>query len=291
MDDAHALFIGRTTVDAVYWLDRLPAEDTKVFAQAFRAAPGGPACNAAITHALLGGRATLISAVGSGPWSEVVKGRLAALGIRLIDVAEGSGYETPLTTVLVASDKATRTIVNPPAAAYDFIVPAVWEREWGLPPTVELTDGFYLRESLPLLRSLRDAGATICLDGGSWKEGTEDLAPLLTAAVCSERFAAPGTDGSTDSTLQWLTEAGVRFAAVTRGCRKIVGCERGRRFEIPVRTIEAVDTLAAGDVLHGAFCFYVAQGQPFESALRKASEVATRSCEAFGIDHLAGTRD
>lgn len=287
MTSPHALFIGRTTVDAVYRLDRLPQDDTKVFAQAFRAAPGGPACNAAITHALLGGQSTLVSAVGHGPFSALIRERLANLGIRVVDAAS-AGYQAPLTTVLVAAKTETRTIVNPPAAHSDLTFPVVWDAKWGSPPAVALTDGFHLRESLPLLRSLRDAGVLICLDGGSWKEGTDELAPLLTTAICSERVAVPGTDGSPDSTLDWFAGQGVQFAAITRGSQSIVALEKGRTFELPVRSIRAEDTLGAGDVLHGAFCFHVAQGEPFETALRLASEVATRSCEAFGIEHLAG---
>jgi sugar/nucleoside kinase (ribokinase family) len=286
MSTPHVAFIGRTTIDVVYQLDRLPPEDTKAFAQAFHAAAGGPACNAAITHALLGGQATLISAVGEGPFSAVVRGRLAELGIRLIDVGEASGYRTPLTTVLVATETGTRTIVNPPAQRDDFTFPTAWDANWGPIPAAALTDGFHLQKTLPLLRGLRGAGASICLDGGSWKQGTEELVPLLTAAICSERFAVPGANGSPDSTLDWFAEQGVDLAAVTRGSKPIVAEEKGRRFEIPVRPVRAVDTLGAGDVLHGAFCFHIAQGEPFETALRRASEIASRSCEEFGIDHL-----
>jgi sugar/nucleoside kinase (ribokinase family) len=286
MTHPHAFFIGRTTVDAVYRLDRLPQEDTKAFAEAFRAAPGGPACNAALTHAMLGGSATLISAVGDGPLATVVRERLGTLRVRLIDAA-AAGYVMPLTTVLVASETGTRTIINPPAAQGRVNLPVVWNEEWGTLPEVALTDGFHLRESLPLLRALGAAGVPIFLDGGSWKEGAEALAPLLTGAICSERFAVPGRDGSPQSTLDWFAEKGVPFAAITRGGRPIAMQENGRRFEIPVRPIEVVDTLGAGDVLHGAFCLYAARGEPSEDALRHAAEIATRSCEEFGIDHLA----
>jgi sugar/nucleoside kinase (ribokinase family) len=43
-----------------------------------------------------------------------------------------------------------------------------------------------------------------------------------------------------------------------------------------------VDTLGAGDVLHGAFCHYFALEPDFEGALRQASEIATRSCQTLG---------
>ena len=55
-----------------------------------------------------------MAAVGGGPWAGPVRGELERLGIDLIDLAAGTAYETPLTTVLVDAAQATRTIVNPP---------------------------------------------------------------------------------------------------------------------------------------------------------------------------------
>lgn len=274
-------------MDAVYWLDALPEEDTKVFAENFRVAPGGPACNAAITHALLGGRTTLISALGRGIWADAVRARLHALGIRIIDLAEGTNYETPLTTVLIGKVQATRTIVNPPAAEVEIPEVREWQSAWGAMPGIVLSDGFHLRETLPLLRRLKEAGVHICLDGGSWKSRTDELPPLLSAAICSERFAPPSADRSPDATLRWFAERDVPYAAVTRAAESILGSDGGRRFEIEIDRIEAIDTLGAGDVLHGAFCFYFGRGDGFESALRKASEIATRSCAGMGIENWA----
>jgi sugar/nucleoside kinase (ribokinase family) len=151
-----------------------------------------------------------------------------------------------------------------------------------------LTDGFYLRETLPLLAALRDSGTSLCLDGGSWKPGAGEVAPLLTVAICSERFALPGAAPDPAATLNWFAEQGVPHVAVTRGPRPIIGLDRGQRFEIAIDPVNAVDTLGAGDVLHGAFCFYFAESGDFEGSLRRAAKIATRSCQKLGIVHWAG---
>jgi sugar/nucleoside kinase (ribokinase family) len=288
MPAPHVLFAGRTTLDALYWLEALPQEDTKVFARAFRIAPGGPACNAAITHALLGGRATLMSAVGNGPWADLVREELDRRAIRLVDLAAGTQYETPLTTILVNATDATRTIVNPPVAQVEAtVLNGAWQPIWGDRPELVLTDGFCLKETLPLLRSLHEAGVALCLDGGSWKTGTDALAPMLTAAICSERFALPGAAADAEATLAWFKSRAVAHVAVTRGPRPILGIDCGRRFELAVERVEAVDTSGAGDVLHGAFCFHFAKTRDFEQSLRRGAEVATRSCQRLGITHWA----
>jgi sugar/nucleoside kinase (ribokinase family) len=288
MNTSRVLFIGRSTLDALYRLDHLPAEDTKVYAEHFQAAPGGPALNAALTHALLGGKSMLVSAVGGGSWAAQVRAELDRHQIALLDLAVGTEYETPLTTVLIGASQSSRTIVNPPLSTVR--IPALtsfWEKtvpaDWGSLPPVVLTDGFHLAETLPLLFACKAAGAALCLDGGSWKPGTAELAPLLTAAICSERFAVPGLDGSSESLFAWFADQGVPCVALTRGSRPILAWERGRRFEIEIAPIDAVDTLGAGDVLHGAFCHSFALQPDFEAALRRASEIATLSCRNFGI--------
>jgi sugar/nucleoside kinase (ribokinase family) len=288
MNPPRVLFIGRSTLDALYRLDHLPAEDTKIYAEDFHAAPGGPALNAALTHALLGGKSMLVSAVGGGPWAAQVRAELDRHQIALLDPAAGTEYETPLTTVLIGANHSSRTIINPPlstvqlphwSGSWEQSVPA----EWGSVPPVVLTDGFHIAETLPLLTACKVAGAALCLDGGSWKPGTAELAPLLTAAICSERFAVPGLDGTPESLFAWFASQGVPSVALTRGPRSILGWQRGCRFEIEIAPIDAVDTLGAGDVLHGAFCHHFALKPDFESALRRASEIATLSCQNFGI--------
>jgi len=283
MTPSRVLFVGRATLDVAYSLDQFPLEDTKVFARAFRFAPGGPATNAAITHTLLGGNAALMTAIGAGPWAPPVREELTKLGIAQIDLAARSSYELPMTTVLVSESGATRTAVNPPRSDVPLKTIEAWDPAWGDVPRLILTDGFHLSETLPLLRACRARGAQICIDGGSWKPGTEELARLLSVAICSERFQVPGCAADPQSSIDWLVQQGVRHIAITRGAKPIVGWDQGRQFEIEIAKIDAVDTLGAGDVLHGAFCFHFAKNGQFEPALRSAAEVATRSCCRLGI--------
>ncbi|MGD0680967.1 MAG: PfkB family carbohydrate kinase [Terracidiphilus sp.] len=307
MNPPRVLFLGRTTLDATYCIDRLPAEDTKVYASHFHAAPGGPALNAAITHSLLGGKSLLISAVGSGPWSIPVRAALERHRISLLDLAANTAYETPLTTVLVNSASASRTIVNPPIDnEWVPLIPRIWgsgktqtsddvspqqslPTDWSPLPQVLLTDGFHLAETLPFLAACRNAGSALCLDGGSWKPGTEELAPLLTAAICSERFAVPGQSAtSCDALFDWFSSRGVPCIALTRGPRPILCWERGRRFQIEIAQINVADTLGAGDVLHGAFAYFFVSGHDFEPALRRAAQIATLSCQSTGVESWTG---
>jgi len=292
MNPPRVLFVGRTTLDVLYRLDHLPEEDTKVYARQLQAAPGGPALNAAITHALLGGQAMLASAVGSGPWAAPVRAELDRHGIRLLDLAAGTAYETPLCTVLVSTANSTRTIVNPPlstlrlaplAGSWEATIPA----SWGAVPSVVLSDGFFIEETAAFLAACKETGAAVCLDGGSWKPGTAELASLLRVAICSERFAVPGHTPGADALFAWFAAKGVPHVAITRGAQSILASDCGRRFEIEISPIAGADTLGAGDVLHGAFCHHFALNPDFEAALRQASAIATLSCQSLGIQSWA----
>jgi sugar/nucleoside kinase (ribokinase family) len=105
-------------------------------------------------------------------------------------------------------------------------------------------------------------------------------------AVCSADFRSPGTEGAGE-VLDYLLGRGVRWAAVTDGARPITWAASGSRGEIDVPAVDVTDTLAAGDIFHGAIAHAIAGAgtldEPlFTSALRFAAELAAHSCRTFG---------
>ena len=275
------LFVGRTTLDLLYRLDALPEEDTKIFAQHLHVAPGGPATNAAITASLLGSQVTLLSALGSSLWADAVRCKLARHQIQHCDLAAGTGFEMPIASVMVNQSSGSRTALNPPLDAT--LLPTIEHLQAPLPAAI-LTDGFHLAETLPLLRQLHQQNLPIVLDGGSWKPHTEDLAPLLDAVICGERFRIPGQEPTHEAVFAWFRQQGVPRIAITRGPQPILAWDSGRSFEIAVEPVSSADTLGAGDVLHGAFLHHYAAGCSFETALRRGSALASESCRGIGVE-------
>ncbi|EFC81711.1 PfkB family carbohydrate kinase [Parafrankia sp. EUN1f] len=80
------VFVGLTTLDSVYLVDRLPAADEKCVARDFAMNAGGPATNAAVTFAYLGGRPCLVSAIGTSPAAALVHADLARHRIRHLEL-------------------------------------------------------------------------------------------------------------------------------------------------------------------------------------------------------------
>jgi len=98
--------------------------------------------------------------------------------------------------------------------------------------------------------------------------------------ICSANFYPPGCD-SADAVINRLHGWGVPHVAITQGCKPIWVSSQGQRSLISVPSVAVVDTLGAGDVIHGAFCHFILR-QGFEAAIAAAAIVATQSCQRFG---------
>ena len=161
---------------------------------------------------------------------------------------------------------------------------AEFNPRWLTGVSIVLVDGQYMPLCIAAAKAAHVRGIPVVLDSGSWKPGMAKLLPLLDTAICSGDFRPPGCRSQSD-VFEFLAERKIRRVAITRGDSAIRFLEDGKRGEIPVRRIRPVDTLGAGDIFHGAFCYYACQpGQTFRSALAAASRVATFSCR------FAGTR-
>jgi sugar/nucleoside kinase (ribokinase family) len=124
-------------------------------------------------------------------------------------------------------------------------------------------------------------GIPVVLDGGSWKDGADDLLKSVNVAVCSADFIPPGCLGE-DDVLQYLNDCGVAHVAITRGAEPIRYVSGSVCGIVPVPPIEPVDTMGAGDIFHGAFCFYFSTGHGFVEALGEAAKIAAESCRFHG---------
>ena len=275
-DPVTALLVGRSTLDIVYACAGFPDADGKVDAEVAYKAGGGPALNAAVAFAGLGGQAKLLSVVGEGPFADWVRGDIGRYGVQLIDAAAGETDVLPVSSVILSG--AHRAIVNQPLPSRAGDAPGdLVGRLFEACPAIVLSDGHLPELALPVLQRAREMGVTTVLDGGSWKEWTPELLPFVDVAVVSARFRPPGMD----DVLTWLAGRIARVA-VTRGGGPIRWRDDGASGAIDPPQVEAVDTLGAGDIFHGAFCHALANGGDFPASLRFAAGVASGACAVWG---------
>ncbi|WP_265521031.1 PfkB family carbohydrate kinase [Oerskovia flava] len=267
---------GLVTLDVVQTLDRLPAANEKVVSRSVEATFGGPAANAAATAVALGVPARLVTVVGNGSLADVVRGELATAGVDLVEAARPDGARPAVSTVLVTGATGERAVVSTNAGAVpdlDVDVDALLPAE---PGGVLLLDGHLPSLALATARRARERGDVVVLDGGSYKPGTAELLALCDAVVLSDDFRLPGVPD--DGTLAAVQALGPAFVAQSHGEAPLEVLVAGELSVVPVpRAERVVDTLGAGDVLHGAFAAALARGARPLPALEAAARVASHS--------------
>ena len=281
------LFVGLCTKDILYYTDDLPSHNHKSKTDDFATYIGGPAANAAITYAVLGGDATLATCLGDGTESRAMIEELNGYGVKVLNYSE---YDTvPNTACIVVSCDGKRTILS---GQHKFEV----NREYDLGDfDFVLFDCNQQEISLDILAGFDEtegkitARKPIVLDAGSWKPNMEKFLDRADVVIASEDFK----DAAGHTVFEM--DCNATHKAMTRGERPILyrGAEtepeegedsKGKdRKELPVEPVRAVDTLGAGDIFHGAFCYgYFEKGYSCEDALMFAGKVASESVKYRG---------
>ncbi|MFY9294273.1 MAG: PfkB family carbohydrate kinase [Methylorubrum rhodinum] len=281
MSAKNCVFIGLATFDSVYFMPKLPLEDEKIRATNFYNSTGGPAANAAITYGILGGTASIISPIGETIFGKCVSEELNKYSINIIDIGQNNINPT-LASIAVTGLRGNRTVWSYVEA------PAMVKIKVEIARTTMknfdccLWDGHYFEIANDLISNHLSKEAALIFDGGSWKKDTDRLLHRVDYAIVSSSFKPPNTSGI-DDVFDFLSSFGIKYIAITSGKNPIQLSINGTRSSITPPFTSAVDTLAAGDVFHGAFAFYLNDGiKNFEEALRKAASVAARSCEFYG---------
>lgn len=285
MPDAHpprGLFVGLATLDVIHRVVAAPGRNEKITATAQFVAAGGPAANAAVTFAALGGEAVLLTALGTSPIARAVVDELAGVGVRVIDIAGEYAGDPPVSAVAVTESTGDRAVVGGDAAALVFPPPPAGElAELATAADVVLVDGHHPLLAVAAADAARAAGRPGVVDAGRWKPVMAELLPRVTDVVASADFRLPGSPG-TDDTMRRLVEAGTPVVVATAGSGPVRWAAGGEHGESPVPRVHAVDTLGAGDVFHGAYAHALARGVGVERRIAFASRVAAVRCEMIG---------
>lgn len=264
IDRGKGLFVGLCTTDIVYYADTFPEENKKIKVNDYARYIGGPAANAAITYALLGGDATLATCLGNSLESKVMIEELQSYGVNVLNYSMQNIL--PNTASILVSQNGERTIISGqhafisekqyPLDAYDFV----------------LFDCNQQEISLDILKQCSDK--MVVLDAGSWKPNIEQFLQRADIVIASEVFANPQGKHVFE-----LTQCQTAYKVMTRGDRSVLY----EKEEIPVPQVKAVDTLGAGDIFHGAFCFaYFHKKKTVKDSLEFAVKIASESVKYKG---------
>jgi len=272
------LCVGLLTLDITQTVTALPGPNEKTVALSTSVDFGGPAANAAASASILGSDVTLASLASKNAVSALALAQFKSYGgdfislVHTLDEANTyeSGTDVPIATIMVTKNTGERAVVSGyPSVPKDYIFP-------GKIPDFDvlLLDGHNLIAAKQTAKVANERGALVVLDGGSWKVGLEELLPLVDIAILSADFRAP--EGY---------KIPCKYVAISNGGDPITVLSPTPA-TVPVPKSKIVDTLGAGDVLHGAFAHFIVGKEitfdAFIDALSNAAAIASASCEHSG---------
>lgn len=273
------VFLGLTTVDILNYVSHYPLSNEKLRADQQLIFAGGPAANGAVAYAAFSNETQLITGLGEQPLADLARADLVNHRVSVVDLADDMSALPVLSSITVDTGNGDRSVVYTNTTGRSL----AWNGEQDQVlegATVLMLDGYYLSHACEVAAMAGEKRIPVVLDGGSWKEGLEQLLPYVDYAICSENFIPPEcSDGI--SVFKYLEAIGVGNASISRGAQPMLAWSDGCFEEIAVGTIDVVDTLGAGDILHGTFCHFIGKNDFFTS-LALASAVSTKSCQFRG---------
>jgi sulfofructose kinase len=275
------LCVGIAVEDFIFRMDKFPTPGTKAVVEEFVVTGGGCAANAAIVIARLGGQARFSGPLGDDPMSDRIVAGMAREGVDVAHVARTAGGIASLSGIFIDATGerllATRREHGLKAArARD---PETLLRD----VTVVLADNHFTDFALPICRAARGRGLPVVLDVDRAAATDDPLLALATHPIFSaEALRATSGTGELAAALARIAQSRTGFVAVTDGANGTFWRDGDALRHAPAFTIDAVDTLAAGDVFHGAFALALAEACDAPECLRFASAAAALKCMRFG---------
>ncbi len=263
-----------------------PTADEKLRATNMHTCGGGPAANAAVTIARLGGSARFSGYLGNDAFGDAHLREFAADGV-LAEALHRDAAPTPVAAVTIKpnGDRSIIDYRSPTAIAAESTISLA-----EFPATVLLIDGHQPLLSLALIEEARALGIPSVLDAGSMNDGTLLLYNKVDYLITSEKFAKHYSDEDNPRTALAALDGAAPFIACTWGADGVYWQDEYGQHHTPAFDIEPVDTTGAGDAFHGAFALGLAEALKPKQNMRRACAVGALACLKAGARSALPTR-
>ncbi len=278
------LCLGHVTYDTTIPVEGFPEENEKYHINNKIECGGGPASNAGYLLAKWGEDVYIGGVVGNDYQGQATKKEFEKIGAHTdyLDINDevgtdssyiiantSNGSRTILTSIAGRKEHPTRISIND---TFDYIV----------------LDGDEAEEAKKVLSN--NPEAISILDAGNLREGTVELSYLVDYLVCSHDYAEDYTNmkmnyDDIDSIIaiyEKMRESYNNNIIITLEAKGCFFEQNGEYKIVPSIKINPVDSTGAGDIFHGAFTYFLANGYPLEEVLRLANITGALSVEKLG---------
>lgn len=281
---AKVICIGSAVADTIFGLESLPSGGGKNRAHTVLETGGGLSANASVAISLLGGESALWSRVGDDPTGNRIIEDIAGYGVDVSGIQRAAGMRSPISSVCIGAD-GERQVVS-------YLHPQLFGPPHRLPlemlPSARavLADVRWPDGGTAALTEARKRGIPAVLDYERVATAHQRRIGMLKQAT-HVLFSADGLEFLSDTAdvgkgLEFASRKTDAWVGVTCGEDGVHWLQDGIVRSMPSFEVDAVDTLGAGDLFHGAFALALAEAQSVESALRFASAASALKCTRFG---------
>lgn len=280
MKATRILCAGVSTLDQIFKVQNFPVPGEKTRSLDYTEVSGGNAGNAAIAAARLGARVLLSSPIGDDRVGHAIRHYLEKENIDCSHLVTLPGAMSSMSAIVVDAT-GERTIVSRRSGLDNGRLKDA-DKVTGSVQAI-LIDNRFPEFSLEVALAARRNKVPILLDADNPTRLTQELFAASTHIV----FSAHGLRESVnikdpEAGLREVAKLTDAYLSVTSGSAGAWWLHQGRAGHEKAFPVEAVDTLGAGDVYHGAFALALGEGQDLAAARRFSAAAAALKCLRFG---------
>ncbi len=290
--------VGSTNTDLTVVTDRLPAPGETVLGGELVQAGGGKGANQAVAAARAGAQVALVAKVGDDAFGRVAQDRLRAEGIDTTGVTVAPQAASGVALIMV--DHRGENLIAVASGANALLAPADVE---AARPAIEAADVLLVQLEVPMdavmaaVRTAKSVGTAVLVDpapvpAGGMPEDLLRLADYVTPNMGeAARLTGVGESEEPEALARALIEAGVRCAFITLGAQGVWVSDGTQSWRVSPPSVDAVDTVGAGDCFSGTVAVAVAEGMAPREAARFATCAAALSVQEKGAQPSLPRRD
>ena len=267
--------LGGINMDVVATVERMPEPGETVHGDGFFMAGGGKGANQALAAARLGAEAHMVGRVGDDDFGRTLLDNMRSAGVDMSGVALDPENSTGVAVIMV--DGAGQNLI---AEVYGANRASDGAQLEAAKRAMEGADALMLQlETLPEVslaaaRHARSLGTRVVWDPAPAAEMPEEgfaLADFLTPneTEAAELTGIRVTDvSSARSAAEALLARGAGAAIVKMGYQGVFGATRSEQHYVPPMSVDAVDSVAAGDAFGAGLAVALCEGKGLYDALR-----------------------
>jgi ribokinase len=286
--------VGSINMDLVARCAQIPRPGQSLIGTGFDTTPGGKGANQAVAAARLGYPVQMVGAVGEDVFGKALLDNLAGAGVGTAAVKRVDG-PSGVATILVAENGENSIVVVP--GANGKVEPSFIDSQADL---IRSAGMVLCQLELPMetlsrvvelcadacVMLMLDPAPAATLSGEVWRK-TAWFTPNETEAAFYLGEALKPEDAA-----KQLIGRGLRCVALKRGGEgAYLAVAGGKAALAPAFTVQAVDTVGAGDCFNGAFAVALLEGKDPWTAARFASAAAAISVTRKGAQASMPSRD